>query len=356
MLWGGVMNTSAKNKIKILGIVIGVTTVVCLVIKYLLPLLTPFIIAFIIAVIIEKPVALMTKKVHIRRSISAVIMVVVVFAVLGTLIYWGGKVIVGQINRLMANYDVYVEEIDCMVSDGCGKVDRYFGFEDGESYSAISEQIEKVEDGLGDTVLPTIMNRSWNMITGFTVFFTALAFTIMAAVFFSKDMEKMKVEAGNSVFHEEVYFVTDRLKNILGTYVKTQLIIMTLTCIICTVGLYCMGNSYALLLGVLIGIIDAFPVLGTGTVFVPWSIILVIMGRYKSAVAIFAIYIICYYTREFLEPRLMGHRLGISPVIMLISLYVGLLLFGIMGVITGPIAAILIKEISSQMIKKLVEI
>lgn len=349
------MNASGARKIKILGIVIGVTAAVCLIIKYLLPLLTPFVIAFLIAVIIEKPVKFLTARLRLRRSVSAGIMVIFVFAVLAAVIIWGGRSIIRQLNRLMANFDMYVSEISGVVEDCCCKIDECFGLKDGTSFDVVSEQFVKMSDGLGDNVVPAIMNKSWNVISGFVVFFTAMAFTVMSAAFFSKDMEKMKSMAERSVFREEVYFFSDRLKNILGTYLKTQLIIMTLTCVICTIGLYCMGNSYALLLGVLIGIIDAFPILGTGTVFVPWSVVLVIMGRYKSAAAIMAIYIICYYTREFLEPRLMGHKLGISPIIMLVSLYVGLLIFGILGVITGPIAAILIKEISEQLIKKLVE-
>ena len=73
-----------------------------------------------------------------------------------------------------------------------------------------------------------------------------------------------------------------------------------------------MGNPYALLLGVLIGIIDALPVLGTGTVFIPWCIILFVMGKYSSAVAILVIYLVAYYTRELLEPKLMGAGFGAS--------------------------------------------
>ena len=166
-------------------------------------------------------------------------------------------------------------------------------------------------------------------------------------------MPKIKVQCDNSIFGTELKFLGGRLKDILTTYVKTQLIIMTLTCIICSAGLYFMGNPYALLLGVLIGIIDALPVLGTGTVFIPWCIILLIMGKYSSAVAILVIYLVAYYTRELLEPKLMGAGFGVSPVLMLVSLYVGLILFGISGVITGPVAVILIREICTRLIKKL---
>ena len=77
------------------------------------------------------------------------------------------------------------------------------------------------------------------------------------------------------------------------------------------------------------------------------------MGKYPQAAGIFVIYLVCYYVRQFLEPKLMGNNLGVSPILMLISLYLGLVLFGITGVITGPIGVILIREISQRAIKNL---
>ena len=77
------------------------------------------------------------------------------------------------------------------------------------------------------------------------------------------------------------------------------------------------------------------------------------MKNFKQAVFIFLLYIVCYYTRQFLEPKLMGDKLGISPVMMLASIYVGMLLFGIVGVFTGPVAYVLIKEIAGIILMQL---
>lgn len=68
---------------------------------------------------------------------------------------------------------------------------------------------------------------------------------------------------------------------------------------------------------------------------------------------IMILYLICYYTRQFLEPKLMGVKFGMSPTVMLITIYAGLKLFGVMGVFTGPVALILIREISDIVIKNL---
>ena len=115
-----------------------------------------------------------------------------------------------------------------------------------------------------------------------------------------------------------------------------------------------MKNPYALLLGIVIGFVDALPILGTGTIFLPWVLVLVFMHKLKQASMIMILYLICYYTRQFLEPKLMGDKFGMSPTVMLITIYAGLKLFGVMGVFTGPVALILIREISDIVIKKLV--
>lgn len=347
------MDKSSAYKLKIVLIYVGVTAGVCLAIKYLLPLATPFVIALLVAVAIDRPVTFLTKRLRLKRNISAGIIIILFFAALGMAVFFGGRALLRQINTFLANFDSYYESLTRAVEGCCDNVDSCFNLRQGTSYEFVSEQMTRTADSIAQKAGPALMDGSRSFMAWFTLFFTAFTFCIMATAFFCRDMEKMRYNVKESVFRRELAFVTGHLKNILGTYVRTQLLIMFLTCIVCSVGLYLLGNPYALLLGILIGIIDAFPILGTGTVFLPWTLVLLIMGRFKNAVFIFIIYLICYYGRAFLEPRLMGNKLEISPIIMLISLYVGLLLFGISGVITGPIAALLIKEISAAFVKNI---
>lgn len=347
------MDKSAAYKLKIVLIYVGVTIGVCLAIKYILPLATPFVIALLVAVAIDKPVTFITKKIHLNRNLSAGIIILLFFAVALAALFFGARALVRQVNGFITNFDSIYAGFNGMIEGCCDNVDSCFNLRAGTSYGYVNEQMTRAVDGIAQKAGTVIMDSSRSFMAWFTIFFTAFTFCIMATAFFSRDMEKIRYNVKASVFRKEMDFVTGHLKNILGTYLRTQLLIMFLTSIVCSVGLYLIGNPYALLLGILIGIIDAFPVLGTGTVFLPWTIVLLIMGRFKYAASIFAIYLICYYGRAFLEPRLMGNKLEISPLIMLVSLYAGLLLFGISGVITGPIAALLIKEISAELVKNI---
>ena len=347
------MKNESVRKVKIAGIIIGVTLVVYLFVKFLLPLVAPFVFAFLIAILIDKPVGFLVQKLRWKRVVCTLIMLFVVMLVLGLLAFLLGRILLEQLKRFGDNYRDYSENLKVMASRICDRIDRLFGLGVGSSFNFVMINTKRGVTGISDSIIPTVMHSSINVVTALVWFFTTITLVTMGAVFFSKDMEKMRAGVKNSVFKEELCFLGSRMKEVLGTYFKTQFIIMSITCLICTLGLYIMGNPYGFLIGVLVGIVDAFPILGTGTVFIPWGIILIFMGKYPQAAGIFAIYLVCYYVRQFLEPKLMGNNLGVSPILMLISLYLGLVLFGITGVITGPIAMILIREISKRAIKNL---
>jgi predicted PurR-regulated permease PerM len=105
------------------------------------------------------------------------------------------------------------------------------------------------------------------------------------------------------------------------------------------------GNNYYIVLGIIIGILDALPLIGVGAVMVPWSVIYIAMGSYYKAAVLFVMFLLCYFIREYLEPRLMGKHMGITPIASLLSIYVGYGLFGFLGMIVGPLVYVLIREI-----------
>ena len=98
-------------------------------------------------------------------------------------------------------------------------------------------------------------------------------------------------------------------------------------------------------IGIAIGICDALPFLGTGTVFVPWALIDLLLGNYKNAVGFLVIYIICSFVRQILEPRMVGQNLGVPPLAVLMSIYIGISVYGGSGVLLGPVSGLIIYHI-----------
>ena len=120
---------------------------------------------------------------------------------------------------------------------------------------------------------------------------------------------------------------------------------MLFTMTMCSAGLFFLGNPYFILFGIGIGLLDALPIFGTGTVFIPWALFSMINKNWKYGIGLMVIYIICYFLREIMEAKIMGGKVGLTPLETLASMYVGLQLFGLLGFILGPIGLLIVEDI-----------
>ena len=105
-----------------------------------------------------------------------------------------------------------------------------------------------------------------------------------------------------------------------------------------------MDNPYYGILGVIIGLLDALPFIGTGTVIFPWAALCFVQGNGKKAALLMAIYLLCYLLRQIMESRMMGRDAGLSPFLTLAAVYIGIQLFGIWGVVLGPLYFLILRE------------
>ena len=109
-----------------------------------------------------------------------------------------------------------------------------------------------------------------------------------------------------------------------------------------------MDIKYPLLIALAIGFVDALPILGSGTVMVPWAIISALNGDLKLGISIIVLWIIMSVVRQFLEPKIVSGKIGIHPIFTLIAMYTGFKLIGIMGMLVGPIVLIILKSIFAK--------
>ena len=142
--------------------------------------------------------------------------------------------------------------------------------------------------------------------------------------------------------------VMSRLRQALGGWVKAQLMLMGVTFVLVTTGLFLLRIDFALLFGALIALIDALPLFRVGTVLIPWALIELLCGNMASAVSLIVIYGIVALVRSLLEPKLVGGQIGLSPIVTLISMYVGFCSAGILGMILFPIAVIMLKQFNDK--------
>jgi sporulation integral membrane protein YtvI len=124
---------------------------------------------------------------------------------------------------------------------------------------------------------------------------------------------------------------------------KAYVILMSITFIELAVGLTILRVPYSVFIAGIIAIVDILPVLGTGTVLIPWALISLIQGKYTFAAGIAVIYIVITVVRSMLEPRFVGRQIGFNPVVTLIMMYLGLQVLGFAGLFLFPLTMIVLK-------------
>ena len=135
------------------------------------------------------------------------------------------------------------------------------------------------------------------------------------------------------------------LRGALGGWVKAQLKLALLCFGILTVGFLVLGIPYAPVWGALIALVDAIPVLGTGTVLLPWAFVCLVQGNGLRALGLVVVCLVAMVSRSFLEPRLVGRQLGLDPLMTLVALYTGFRIWGVGGMLIAPLLCVAAGEV-----------
>ena len=339
------------RKLWVLLFVISLLIVSFLFLKYMLPILWPFIAGLVLAIIIKPIVMFLKKYLHINKMVGTTIVLILITAVLVILSGWLLRGILAQVSALLENMDIYMDKADDYLCDICNSVGEAVGMEGDSLFRTVSKNIDNFMCDMETKITSVIMGTSIPAIVAIIDFIIGIALVIVSLFLFIKDTDKIRSYLESCYFSREIRFVFSRTLNTAKAYIKAQLIIMAVVAAECVAGFMILGNRYALLVGIVIGILDALPLFGVGTVLIPWTIIYIAAGNFVKAATIFTVFLICYFTREFMEPKLIGNKIGVHPVMMLISIYVGFKLLGFTGMFLSPVVYILVRDATAIFIK-----
>lgn len=326
--------------------VIGTGAAVYFGFRYILPLFAPFLFAWLLALAVRRPTDFLYRKLKIPPLFGGACSLILLSGFIGALLFYLGRMLIGQITLLLENYTVYEQLFEQCVDSACGYCDNMFHIDTGTTYRMVENGIGSVTRTIQEDVLPTLTKQSLKAAASVAGLLAGIFITFMSAVLLVKDMEEYKEGYRNSPFYKELHRVTERLSEAGAAYLKTQGILIALVAACCTVGLLFVKPEYALLLGILIAVFDAFPVLGSGLILIPWAVWSGFTGNLLHAAVLATIYIACQVIRELLEPKLLGDKIGLKPVYTLMAMYVGVKLFGIAGFLLGPFGLIIIMAVA----------
>lgn len=172
---------------------------------------------------------------------------------------------------------------------------------------------------------------------------------LISILLFARDWKDFHVLLQKLPFAAPVSSAARRVTLAVKGWVKAQCRIMVVISIECAVGYYFLGIPGFLFWAAMTGLVDALPVFGTGTIFLPWILIVFLQQNYSLVLWLGILYLITWLTRELLEPKLLGDGLGLMPVCFLISVMAGLQLFGTLGLFTGPFGVLLTRELWAEL-------
>lgn len=139
--------------------------------------------------------------------------------------------------------------------------------------------------------------------------------------------------------------IAHQVRKALGGWLKAQLTLLCLCFLIVGTGLLILKVPYGPFWAFLIALVDAIPILGTGTVLLPWSLISLLQGQQVKAIGLLSIYVVAVLSRSIFEPRLVGKQLGLDPLVTLIALYAGFQFWGIGGILLAPMICVVLTEL-----------
>ena len=352
--------------------------------KYAFGLFFPFILAFVVAMIMQKPINFISRKTKLKKGIVSGIMILLLVVALGTLVsllgvkLWDGiQGFASFLVRKFGDLPNFLDKAELWVADRIAflpaSVEEMINTNLNSFIETAKNLLTSQSDELSENMprLPGVSsllgNVDFSAISNLTSgvvdtakqipsVFLAIIISVFACVFMASDYDNLmgfikRQFAGKSEnFSKAKTIITTSFKNLIKAYV---LIILVTFCemflglsVLKLFGIY--KGSWVFFIAIITAIVDIFPVLGTGTILLPWSLYSFISGDIPMGIGILVLYIFISVMRQFIEPKLVAGQLGLPPFLTIMGMYIGLKLFGIIGMFMVPLTIILIKLLNDE--------
>lgn len=335
---------------KLLALWIGVT-VLWFFARYLLPIALPFLLAALLALAAEPLVFFLNVRLRLNRNAAAGIGVSMTLGILLLVLTALGALMVRQVQRLVG----VVPDLGETALSGMQSLQLWLMELAESAPRAIRPAVKSSLEGLfadGSALVGQLSAKALQMASGLVTRLPDSALGVgtwlLASFMVSAKLPKIRlwIESHLPEKWATTYLpMVRRMKTSVFGWLKAQLKLIAVTFSVLTVGFWLLRITHGPVLAVLISLLDALPVLGTGTILVPWSIVSFLQGQRLQALGLLGLYAAAMLIRTALEPRLVGKQLGLDPLITLMALYAGYRLWGIAGMILAPMLAVAVSQL-----------
>ena len=312
-----------------------------LVFQYIVPITVPFILGFIVAYAIVRVTRKLPGSNNRWARLALVLLVYGTIGVLAALIAIKGFTLISGLVNWLPNlykhkFEPAIEVTYQWVTESIGQLDPAMQ----NAVASLSNSLVSAFNSLFSSVSGYAVDFVSGMVTGVPSLVLSTLAMIFSTVFVALDFEKMRAFTKSHMTEGMIAkykmiraYLTDTLLVVIRSYI----IIMTLTFVELSIlfSIFKIGDPF--LKAFAIAVFDIMPVLGTGGIMIPWATISLVIGNTTLGIELFVIYGIVTVVRNYVEPKVVGVQLGLHPIITLVSMFIGLRLFGFLGLFGCPV-------------------
>lgn len=312
--------------------------------EYALKWVMPFLLGFLVALAFRPVISFCVRKLKLNKRFCAFVVVLIGYFLVGLLLWWAGSALFQTIKDFCMNLPaIYAKEIAPFFGAANEGLLNFAEWFSPEMATQVEEVLANALTGLQESLVEIstgVLTSLAGASTKIPLWMISFIFTILSSLFISMDYDHVMDFIRRQIPEKKRMFLLD-VKNYLGktvvSYLKAYLILMCITFTELSVGFLALRIENPFRIAAITALCDVLPILGTGTVVIPWAIISLLQHRYYLALGLILLYLIVTAVRQFIEPKVIGDQLGIPPIVAIICIYLGFVWFGVWGAILIPV-------------------
>lgn len=332
------------------------TVLVCAVILLkTLPYLWPFLLGFLFAMLMKPAIDALAKwlnRLKKPRVLATLLVMVVMYGIIILLMTVLFQQLITEGQKLAKNVPSLLGWVQRTLKEW---VERLMPANLEAQQEALNARIDQITSAIVNTMqgfitkaTPAVASSAWSTVTRIPHTILFVVMTVMSSFYFAYDGARIKQFLARQL-PKGVIDRANALRLHIGhavlQQIKAQILVSCTIMVALVIGFFVFSIDYALLLGITIGFLDVLPIIGAGTFLIPWSLFNLFAGNFPIGIKLAVMYLMVIVVRQIVEPRIVGKKLGLYPLVSMVSMYVGLKMMGFIGLIVAPIAANICKGV-----------
>ena len=312
---------------------------------------SPFLLAGVFAWMLSPLVRMCQKRLKLPRWFASLAVLLLVLAVLGGLLWSLGSGLGREIVSLAANWETTLAALEGVADNVGTLLSRWLELLPASAQELVESMMTRFFAWLEGTI-PQLLSWAMDWARGVAMalpsFAVAAIAFVMASYFLLTGLPRLKVMVADKLPEgpRTVLVIVKRAVSAgFGGYIRAEFLLSVGVFFILLFGFLLIRQPYALLLALALAVLDFIPIIGSGTAMVPWAVVDVITGDYRHALGIMAVGGLVALFRRLGEPKILGNQTGLSPLTSLVSVYVGMKIAKVWGMILGPVVCLVARNV-----------